>query len=101
MQMPTNDVKAMVHEKLNAARVNNLSDQLLEVLHRHFFARDHDSQSVVFEQLNALAFAVACLLSGTHNDPAALEFFDKALSANVENPDLHKLYNEAVKDCTN
>jgi hypothetical protein len=69
-------------QEVDRERVEKLAVEIMLAVRRTMttppLARDN-----VFIPLNALAFAVATILAGTGNDPAARDFFDNALSQNI------------------
>jgi hypothetical protein len=53
----------------------------------HYGVGRRPDSTRVFEVLNALAVNVAVVIDGTGGDPAALEFFRRALADNRREPD--------------
>jgi hypothetical protein len=69
-------------QEVDRERVAKLAVEIMLAVRRTITIPPLDRDSV-YIPLNALAFAVATILAGTGNDPAARGFFDDALSQNI------------------
>lgn len=67
-------------DTISEPAVCNLANDLLAPIALHMRTSEASCNTQVMESLNALAFAVAVVLRGTHEDPVARRFFETALN---------------------
>jgi hypothetical protein len=71
----------MSNDELDRDRIERLTGQILVAI-RENYIQGPVSRDRVYEALNAVAFSAAWVIRGA-GDPAALEFFNKALNMNL------------------